>query len=160
MRQALALIQDTLPVRETSLVRSVEWYKDSLWGVKETLIITGRIYTKVFIWLPVADLFSNSVGLLTGLRSGVAEPRPPSATRISPSATIIRDALRLTPSDEGRVASVELLDVMGRTALARTLDRSTAGPLPIDVSHLSPGLYFLRTTSGRESVSRPIIVLR
>lgn len=156
MRQALALMQDTLPVRETSFIRSVEWYKDSLWSVKESTCITGRIYMKLFIWLPLADFHSRTVSVLTGLRSPIAGPETPPATRPSLSATIVRGVL-LLPGTDAQHSDVELLNAAGRCVLTRRLERSSAGSFSIDVRALAPGLYFLR--SSNPALTRKVLIL-
>jgi len=81
-------------------------------------------------------------------RLGVEE-QPPVAVRPTPSATVCRGILRLTADSRQLTASrLELLDVAGRVVLTRPLDRSTTGPLSVDVRHLAPGAYFVRSAPG------------
>jgi len=66
-----------------------------------------------------------------------------------PCPTVCRGILRLTADGRQLTASrLELLDVAGRVVLTRPLDHTTAGPLSVDVRHLAPGAYFVRSASG------------
>ncbi|MBM3315279.1 hypothetical protein FJY71_05495 [candidate division WOR-3 bacterium] len=78
---------------------------------------------------------------------GVAEPRPPSAARPSPSATVCRGVLSLPPSPFAL-----------RTSLFSPAGRKVAELRPgrNDVRHLSPGAYFVR--SGTNPVRKVLIV--
>jgi len=67
MLQCLALEQSGVPAIESSYVRTFEWYKDSLWSIKESTEASGPIYTWIFTWLHVADFVSTDVSQLTGM---------------------------------------------------------------------------------------------
>jgi hypothetical protein len=71
---------------------------------------------------------------------GIAERRTPDASRASTSATVIRGSLNLTSAISNPTSDIVLLDVSGRRVLS-------LGAGPNDVSHLAPGVYFVRETS-------------
>jgi hypothetical protein len=74
--------------------------------------------------------------------AGVEEGSKPQASNLKPQATIVRGVLFL-PGDRrpGTGDRAALLDISG----CRVLDLK---PGPNDVSRLSPGVYFVRVTSG------------
>jgi hypothetical protein len=84
--------------------------------------------------------------------TGVAE-RTPSATRHSPSATVVRNVLNLESAISNLQSDFVLQDICGRTV--RSLR-----PGPNDLSRLAAGVYFVRTTTGRETPSRPVVLVQ
>lgn len=67
MYERLAAVESTIPVIESSSVRTFEWYKDSLWSIKESTQASGPLYAYVSIWMHAADFVSTEVTQLTGL---------------------------------------------------------------------------------------------
>ncbi|MBN2465881.1 T9SS type A sorting domain-containing protein [candidate division WOR-3 bacterium] len=57
-------------------------------------------------------------------------------------------------------ASVVLFDVRGRVALRRDFDGSRRGDLPLNLTGLSGGVYIVRLTDGRSSVTQKLVVQR
>lgn len=145
MRQSLALTYQGVPSRETSLIRTWEWRKDSLWWVKDSTVVTGSVYTFIFIWLRAASFVSTDVGALTGLWTGIAAPDKPSPAH-GPGITVFpnpaRDRVTLKPGNDA-APTVRLYDSGGRLVRSVGLPRPP-GPLELDLSGLPAGAYFAR----------------
>ncbi len=96
-RQSLAMTYEGVPVRETTFIRQHEWYKDSLWRIKDSLSLVARAYTRILIWLRTADIFSTTVTQLTGLHLGTTEnPAPaPCAGSLHAKPNPFRNAVTL-----------------------------------------------------------------
>jgi hypothetical protein len=84
---------------------------------------------------------------------GIAAAGQADRPRITPTATLIRGVLNLTPDISTLTSDIVLLDVSGRKML-------DLAPGPNDVSALAPGIYFVRQSAvGREpsSVSKVVV---
>ena len=46
-----------IPIRDSQTVVNVQWYKDSLWLVKDSTWSTGKFYAFIFVWLPAGVNF-------------------------------------------------------------------------------------------------------
>jgi len=75
------------------------------------------------------------------------------ARRTASAATIARGMLYLPAIGEGRMASSELLDISGRKVLAL---RAGAN----DISHLAPGVYFIKSADERRMAMIRVVVTR
>jgi hypothetical protein len=155
MYQRLAAEQSGVPVIESSYIRTFEWYKDSLWSIKESTHVSGIIYTRIIIWLHAADFVSTDVSQLTGLSYlGIAaQPYTAHRTPLTVSPNPFRSSLRiaLEHSNTGALehSSVRIFDTQGR--LVRSL--SSLLSLPFSLSwdgrddhgrRLPAGAYFVR----------------
>ena len=145
MRQSLAMTYEGVPTRETSYIRTWEWRKDSLWWVKDSTVVTGSIYTFVFIWFRAASFVSTDVGVLTGLWTGIAAPDPGSLEReaglaVSPNPG--RDRVTVT-LDRTTAPELRLYDSGGRLARSFAVPR-LAGTLELDLTGLPAGAYLVR----------------
>jgi hypothetical protein len=120
LRQATALTFQGLAVRETAEVSQVQWYKDSLWWVKDSSYVFARAYVQVLIWLHAADIVSENNGQLLSLATSVEEvraavPARPIWTGPNPFIHVLR--LR---SSTGHPVTVDIFDAAGRCV--RSLD--------------------------------------
>lgn len=61
--------------------------------------------------------------------------------------------------DERRQGSVEVLNVLGQTVLRKNFQAVSVNE-SIDLQANAPGVYFVRVSSGREQVSRKVVVRR
>jgi hypothetical protein len=86
---------------------------------------------------------------IPGPPSGVKESSKPQATSLKPMATIVRGVLLLPKATSRESQASSLLDVSGRKVVALK-------PGANDVSHLSPGVYFVRQASGVERAASSI----
>ena len=159
MRQAVALTYQSIPARETAEVCQVQWYKDSLWAVKDSSYVLAHAYVQVVIWLPAADIVSQSLGQLAGIWTGVQEPPTPGwAARISAGPNPFRRStvlhLSAGPLDHSTTA-VSIFDASGR--LIRTLPASGVerGASSVvwdgrnDLGRDQPaGIYIVRSSNG------------
>ena len=61
---------------------------------------------------------------------------------------------------EKMIVSVKLLDLLGQTVmeLPATEYQSGSSKISLEIDNLSPGLYFLSTQAGQETLSRKLIV--
>jgi hypothetical protein len=145
LRQRFATTIDSLRLLESAYVRVTEWYKDSLCLVKDTTVITGRVFTWFIIWIPFADLVSYDLGQLVDVHTGIVD-RPALAPvgRLTASPNPFRSTTTITcQSTPGiRHSSLWLYDASGRRVFTRPLDRSTAGALDLDLRFLPAGTYF------------------
>ncbi len=93
-------------------------------------------------------------GLYRRYQTGVEEGRKtPNAARETPTATVVRGVLHLPVSSFG-IRHSSLVDAVGR----RLLDLR---PGPNDVSHLSPGIYFIQSTfDDRRSTMSKVVLAR
>jgi hypothetical protein len=155
MYQRLAAVESSVPVIESSYVRTFEWYKDSLWSIKESTQASGPIYAHIGVWLHAADFVSTDVSQLNGLGYvGVADqPHTVHRTSLTVFPNPFRSSLRvdcslLTPS-----SSIQVLNSAGRLVRTLAIRRS---PLAVRQSlywdgrddrsrSLPAGAYFLRT---------------
>jgi hypothetical protein len=145
MYQRLATQQQGIPVIESSYIRTTEWYKDSLWAVKESVMASGPIYTWILVWLHAADFVSVYVTELDALGTVglAARPEPPSPGAIAAWPTLFRDRVALTLPTRRNAGLVRVFDPTGR------LVRSVSVPpfsrrLSLDLRSLAPGTYLIR----------------
>lgn len=144
----------------------------SVGGLLVTLVLTGLALDAVGVGLTprtwsIALVSLSAVGLALAtavpVRSGVDQPEGP-----RPSGAEVRTALRLLPW----VAVVALVTVVAVHTSATSLARSDAAPLQMSFGEVSgtavqvvvtstdpAGPLELRTTSGGDSVSYPLITL-
>jgi hypothetical protein len=92
------------------------------------------------------------------------EPRPSGlAMMVSPSCVRSGEpiALRLT-APSGAHVELAIYDVEGRRLGARKIERTAAGTASLtwDLGHLSSGVYLVQMSSGQESISQRLVVLR
>jgi hypothetical protein len=73
--------------------------------------------------------------------SGVEDSPKPQAASCKPEATIVRGALNLQPAIHNPQSEIALLDISGRKVL-------DLRPGANDVSHLAPGVFFVRERSA------------
>lgn len=146
MHQRLAAQQSGIPVIESSYIRTVEWYKDSLWTVKESIQASGPVYMKVVIWIHAADFVSTDVSQLNGLTLlGIAEEphaehRTPFTACPNPFRTSV--LVRLSPQLEtGHWKLVTVYDASGRLVLSQPIRASS---FILDASSLPVGTYLIR----------------
>jgi YVTN family beta-propeller protein len=96
--------------------------------------VANRVYT--------ADLFGGTVSVLRG-SLGIEESGSAYGPRPGSAATVVRGVFWLPrdmtelPGNSGRVPGPALLDIAGRKVL-------DLGPGANDISHLAPGVYFVR----------------
>jgi hypothetical protein len=145
MLQRLVARFDTFAMVESSCVRATEWYKDSLWSVKESVFAAGPIYTKVYgYWLPFADFASVDVSVLDGFRPSLfeeglgARPRRPLSASPNPFRTKTAISLQLTAHGPGQAS---VFDASGRLVLKLT---NRGSSFILHPASLPAGAYILR----------------
>ena len=159
MYQRLAAVESSVPVIESSYIRTFEWYKDSLWSVKESTQASGPIYTKIIIWLHAADFVSTDVSQLDGLGYlGVAAqsyttPRASLTVSPNPFRSLLRVSLDPSISRSLPPSAVRIFDTGGR--LVRSLSSLLSPPSSLTWDgrdntgrRLPAGTYFIQV--GRE----------
>ncbi len=143
MYQRLAAIESGVPVIESSYIRTFEWYKDSLWSVKESTQASGPIYTKILIWLHAADFVSTDVSQLNGLGYLGITAQPYTARR--PSLTVspnpFRRVLSVTCKLPPANCKLRILDAQGRLVLSQPVRPLS---FPLSTSNLPAGAYFIQ----------------
>ena len=74
----------------------------------------------------------------------------------------MRGAATVTLSHPAGAVTVEVLDALGRRVALLAEGDAAAGTrtLALPVGRLAPGAYVVRMTAGRESVTRPVVVVR
>ena len=100
------------------------------------------LHERNYLWTIVREYHSLGVA--------EQEQRRLDATSLTPSVIHQGGAVRLTGLAPGQ--SVQLLDVSGRTVL-------TTSESPIRTDRLAPGAYFVRISSGNQSVVRKLLVV-
>jgi hypothetical protein len=152
--QTLSMQESIFPIRETSFVRMYEWYKDSLWLIKDSLDITARAYVWLIIWIHAADAFSHDVGIITSLPTGLwsqmQDQRRP-VLRARPS--LFRKSVELHSLDRS-ATGFRIHDTSGR--LVRTLpgSKSVWDGRDRHGRRMPPGVYFICTFHGTVSVTK------
>jgi len=160
--QSLAMTYQGVPVRETTFIREHEWYKDSLWRVKDSLDLVARAYTRIIIWLRTADIFSTTVTQLTALYLGTEEnpvaASPDLPLRAWPNPFKNAVSLQLTANSPKRIG---IFDATGRCVriLAVGREPSAVGPAVWDGldsrgRRAPPGVYVVRSGTGSCLVTR------
>jgi hypothetical protein len=131
-RQTLYFVTEGYPLVESTCIRSIEWYKDSMGWVKDSLVATGTDYVD-FGGLIVNDRFvQRSWGILDGWRPAIAERG--ADVRRAPKAwpNPCRDRLELVGCDRAALYSAD-----GRRVADLVRGRN-------DITGLGPGVYALR----------------
>jgi hypothetical protein len=139
MRRAVGLTVDGIPVRETSAVSQIEWYKDSLFWVKDSSRAYATIHANLGFWVMVADAVSQGIAQLTGLSTGAAEARsrsPAPGLRVSPNPF----SHEIAVSAGHQATFIEVYDAAGRVVHAARL----RGSGRLDLGFLPCGTYFIR----------------
>lgn len=123
-----------------------------------TVVVAGDDTT---VTLDILDEF-NPVRQVFDPAGSVPSERGPSPTlRLLPNIASARTRVEIPADVAGRVARLELIDVMGRVVAPlhdAGLDHGVDA-IDIDLSGLAAGLYFvrLRTTDGAEGVERLVV---
>ncbi len=156
MRQRLAAQQSGFPVIESSYIRTFEWYKDSLWSVKESTQASGSIYTKVVIWLHAADFVSTDVSQLNDLGYLGLAAQPHTVHRnsltVSPNPFRSSAVLHLTTGPRDHMTTIlRIFDAQGRLVLSQPVRTLS---FPLSTSNLPPGAYFIRAGNEVYSVAK------
>jgi len=55
-------------------------------------------------------------------------------------------------------ASIEILDLMGKTIYSTKDENVTAGNRVVDMSEFSNGVYFVRLVSGNQQMTKKLII--
>jgi hypothetical protein len=62
-------------MRDSELTTTIEWYKDSLWKVRDSVHSDGRIYVFIIIWLRAGNMVTDGAQELWALSpTGIREP--------------------------------------------------------------------------------------
>jgi len=153
-KQSLSMQESIFPIRETSFVQMYEWYKDSLWLIKDSLDLTARVYIWLIIWIHAADAFGYDVGMISSLPTGLSSPvpdgsRPVLRARPNPFRTSLELQAPLRSATGFRIH-----DAAG--SLVRTLPGSTAVWDGRDQRgrRVPPGVYLISTPSGTVPVTK------
>jgi hypothetical protein len=163
MRQRLATEMQGVPVIESSYIQIAEWYKDSLWSVKESVHASGPIYTKIVIWLHAADFVSVDTRRLTGLSFvGLQEHALPGVGdgRLSVSPTLFRGRMTVTLPSDISAHAVAVYNSAGRLVARSPVPHAQPGgrrSLVLDLRGLPAGVYVVhagRLTESATKVSR------
>jgi YVTN family beta-propeller protein len=104
-------------------------------GVEPVALVCNPARNRVY----VANYYWSSISVLRDSTEGVEENLKPQATGLKPTPTIIRGVLFLPPAPLSPPSS--LLSADGRKVL-------DLRPGANDVSHISPGVYFIREGLG------------
>jgi hypothetical protein len=157
MCQRLVTKQSGVPVVESSYIRTFEWYKDSLWSIKESTQASGPLYAHVVVWLHAADFVSTDVSQLNGLGYvGVAaapRPAPAQVLRAEPSVFLERTRVTVPPGDATQ--PLQVFNSAGRLVRVLSPPQSPT-PDPCSLTwdgrdnagrRLPAGAYFVRAGS-------------
>ena len=143
-RQSLSLRESVLPIRETSYVRTWEWYKDSLGRVRDSSEVEGDFYVWILIWLPAGSFWATDTGVLLDQYVGVAEPgRPATLPRLVASPNPFRSCTRLhlAPGNRDRV---RVFDTSGREVRRLNAGLAEWDGLGSEGQALPSGVYLVR----------------
>jgi hypothetical protein len=146
---------DTFQTRDTLNVTSFEWYKDSLWAVKDSSFAVGKYYVYVkqlHMWFHAANSVSESVSQLVALSppTGVAERSRPAAPSIQPRISICPNPFRASlqiaipglPAS-GPCSRVAVYDASGRIVFTSRFN----GRLVWQPQNLPVGVYQIVVTN-------------
>ncbi|HLG35523.1 MAG TPA: SBBP repeat-containing protein [Bacteroidia bacterium] len=125
---------------------------------------TATFGSSVLTSFGIQDVFVTKISLLTSMNESAGEDD----LIIFPNPA--RSEFKVQ-SSKFKVAVVEVYDVLGERVIYLTLNPRLASPssgvtspagegIRVDVSSLSEGIYFVRVTSEKESVSKKIIVAK
>jgi hypothetical protein len=148
-----------IPTRDSMIITDYQWYKDSLWQVKDSAYSLGQIRIKVLtFWLPAGTVTTCGVNELVSLGPTAVQDES-SRTRSAHSSPFawpnpFRIGCTIEPAgaSSARPARIEIFDVTGRTVFAaRVKDRIVWRP-----EGLPGGVYGLviRGTGGRTVLGR------
>jgi len=159
LRQATALTLQGIAVRDTAEVTQVQWYKDSLWWVKDSSYVFARAYAQVVVWLHVADIVSEVNGQLLSLATPVEEARATApAAPIWAGPNPFSHVLRLQ-SSTGHPMTVDVFDAAGRRVRSLGLDRDAVWDGRDDRGRALPaGAYVIRPRG--QGAPRPTTVIK
>ncbi|HTW92600.1 MAG TPA: hypothetical protein VMH22_12955 [bacterium] len=154
MYQRIATVVSSVPAIESSYVRTYEWYKDSLWSIKESTQASGPLYAHVGHWMHAGDFVSTEVVQLTGLGYLDVAERPSTAHRtpftVSPNPFSSSTVLHLTTGP--LTSTLRIFNSAGRLVRALIPPQSLI-PSPYSLSwdgrddngrSLPGGAYFIR----------------
>ncbi len=130
-----------IPIHDSQTVVNIQWYKDSLWLVKDTSYSHGTIYAFVFIWFQTGVNFisarSELVSLpMTGIEfSSRVRNQPESGWRVLPNPFSGSCVIQAPAIGVGRPFRV--IDATGRVVYAG----KAAGQQVWQPKGLAPGVY-------------------
>jgi uncharacterized membrane protein len=110
---------------------------------------------------PTYGVFRANLSATAGVASGPSGPRPLSIRRSFPNPARDRAQVAFTLGSD-RAATLELVDLSGRTRMRRDIRSSGGGEQfeTLPLSGLPVGLYWVRVSQGARSVSARIAVVR
>jgi hypothetical protein len=95
----------------------------------------------------------NPLCVWRGGVSGIEESRTRDASRLTPTATLVRNRLVLQPANRNLQTGFTLLDLSGRRLM--TLHAGSN-----DVSSLAPGVYFVQWVTGKRTQRSRLTIVR
>jgi len=130
-----------IPIHDSQTVVNVQWYKDSLWRVKDTSYSSGTIYAFVLIWFPTGVNFISARSELvsppmTGIEFDPLVGKPPeSGWRVLPNPFSGSCVIQAPAGCVGKPFRV--IDATGRVVFAG----KAAGQQVWQTKGLAPGVY-------------------
>jgi hypothetical protein len=130
-----------IPIHDSQTVVNIQWYKDSLWLVKDTSYSSGTIYAFIIIWFQTGVNFisaqSELVSLgLTGIEfSPSVRKQPEPGWRVQPNPFSGSCVIQAPAQSFGRPFRV--IDASGRVVFAG----KAAGQQVWQPKGLAPGVY-------------------
>ncbi|MBM3315331.1 hypothetical protein FJY71_05775 [candidate division WOR-3 bacterium] len=141
--------QEGIPTRESCALRHHEWYKDSLWWVKDSAVVTGVVWQLRSLWQKSGDYVRAGTRRLEGLTAIAARPG------------LACPALLVRPSPFRRLVTIEsaepfsVHDLSGRRIRSIPAGRAVWRGDDESGKPVPAGIYFLRTRSAR-----PVLLTR
>jgi hypothetical protein len=158
--------------RDTFAFRSNADYADTSPGAHKTILVPAPAPGRWFVGVELANtvstygdscfLYNDSLHVLNGVpytitatwdtSGAIAEERPsPIACRQSALATVVRGRLLIPqPANCNLQTRLVLLDATGRKLLS-------LHPGPNDISHLAPGIYFIRALTAEHPLTTRVV---
>jgi len=96
-----------------------------------------------------ADTFNNRIRKLTPITTGIATLSESNSTGLYPNPATTNLSLSFTMQGKATKATINIFDVTGKSMLETNTEISNGKTIPIDISQLSTGVYFVKITTAK-----------
>ncbi|HVA99525.1 MAG TPA: T9SS type A sorting domain-containing protein, partial [Bacteroidia bacterium] len=93
----------------------------------------------------------DSFTVVIRITTGIANLSENNSTNLYPNPATTNLSLSFTMQGKASEASIDVIDITGKTLMETNTEISNGKTLPIDISQLSPGVYFVKITTAKTS---------
>ncbi len=146
-------------VRDTLNVNIIEWYKDSLWAVKDSTAQLERMYINFGgMWIHYADGFHYRVSQLTNLWVGIEDEISTAVRDLKIGPNPFAQKILIGAPDINQPSTISIYDASGRMVLQREFNKIFIW----QPHNLPAGIYYpvLKSKNGKAVNLGPVIYLK